>query len=321
MQPTSSEFNPNAPEKTLREILPDLRPAQLRIVFAYLFHEITVEQFRASFIGTTGLKIKRLIDTSGYILRNCKLYAWAYHRAIRCGDDIPRFRHYGVSKSDAAFLRTLNLDKVPKKYPAMTQQQMTDMLGFVTEPDLVEYMGKFIGKKLIFLDKEFGMPVEEIQQTLVQTAIYAVYRAYPRFNPRTPGHHIAVAKIAVRNRGQNLIQENTTQSRQRMTKDNVPLVTYVHDAMEAPEQDSYVKDGAMTLASIEHKMTPKARRFLLIMSGQHDAEFSAYLGKDNSVAVERMDFDNYSSKVKKFFSASSRSVERMYSKIRARAGY
>jgi hypothetical protein len=289
-------------------------------VFAYLFHQISIEQFRGSFPGTTGLQVKRKIDSSGYVLRHCKLYAWAYHRAVRCGESIPKFRDYSIAKEDASFLRTLNLDSVPKKYIAYTEQQMEQTLAFITADDLESYISKFVHRKHTFLVDNFGYHFSDIKQRLRGAALYAAYRQYPFFNPKTPGHVVAVAKVAVRNSGQNLIQENTTQSRQRLSKENESLIEQQSDVLTAPEPDTFVSEGMRMLANMEHKMTAKTRRFLMIMSGQHDEEFSSFLGKDNSVAAERMEFEQYTSKVCQFFSVSGRSVERLYSKIRDRAG-
>lgn len=317
MQPTFTESN----QSSLAQVLPNLKKAQLRVVFDYLFHKISVDDFRGSFSGTNGLQIKRKLDTSGYILRDCKLYAWAYHRAVRCGEDIPKFRDYGVTKEDAAFLRSLDLDSIPKKYEAYTQKQMEETLSFITAEDMDTYIGKFAYRKHKFLVDSFGYRFEDIIQRLRAAALYAAYRQYPFFNPKTPGHVIAVAKIAVRNSGQNLIQENTTQSRQRLSPENESKIEQHSDIMAAPEPDTFVSDGMHALFKLEPKMTPRAKRFLLIMSGQHDAEFSSYLGRDNSTAAERMEFELYSSKVRKFFSASSRSVEKLYSRIRARTGW
>lgn len=317
-------------QTSLAQILPGLKKAQLRVVFSYLFHLIKVDEFRASFVGTQGLHIKRKIDSSGYILRDCKLYAWAYHRAIRCGDPIPKFRDYGVTKEDAAFLRTLNLVTVPKKYEAYTQKRMEETLAFITDTDMESYISKFAYRKHKFLVDIFGYSFEDITQRLRGAALYAAYRQYPFFNPKTPGHVIAVAKIAVRNSGQNLIQENTTQSRQRLNTDNKSMYETFGDAATVEnhpelsalnETDTFMNESMQALAKLEHKMTPRAKRFLLIMSGQHDEEFSSYLGRDNSTAAERMEFEQYSKKVRKFFSTSGRSVEKFFNKIRQRAGW
>jgi len=327
-QSTDIEFN--SQQASLAQVLPGLKKAQLRIVFSYLFHLIKVDEFRASFVGTQGLQIKRKIDSSGYILRDCKLYAWAYHRAIRCGDPIPKFKDFGVTKEDAAFLRTLNLVTIPKKYLAYTQKQMEDTLSFITASDMESYIGKFAYRKHKFLVDSFGYSFEDIIQRLRGAALYAAYRQYPFFNPKTPGHVIAVAKIAVRNSGQNLIQENTTQSRQRLDTDNKAMYETFGDAdtiqnhpelNSLSEPDTFMNESMQALAKLEHKMTPRAKRFLLIMSGQHDAEFSTYLGRDNSTAAERMEFEQYSKKVRKFFSTSGRSVEKLFSRIRAIAGW
>lgn len=271
------------------------------------------------------MRLKARFDQNGYVLLNCKLYAWAYHRAIRTGDTPPRYKNFKITAEDAKFLRSLDLSHIPRRYHALTLEQMGRCLGMLTDQDVETYISKFSYRKHKFLVEHFGEEFDDIKQRLREAGLYGVYRQYPFFNPKSEqqmqGHMIAYAKIALRNDGKNLIQEYTTQSRQRLTKDNESLDETQSEFIASPEVDTFVTDGLSALAKLESRMTPKVRRFLLIMSGQHDAEFSAFLGRDNSAVVERMDFDSYSAKVKTFLSVSDRNVANLYQMIRERTGY
>src|ERR1700684_1711703 len=79
-------------------------------VFAYLFHRINQRELTA-YIADRDISEKVLysVRKDGYLLKNCKAYAWAFHKARDTGDKPPSRVAYGINLSDAKLLQRLNL--------------------------------------------------------------------------------------------------------------------------------------------------------------------------------------------------------------------
>lgn len=302
----------------------ELSPEQFNALFMYIFRAITNAQFRTYF--QDGIKAKAELDKSGYILLNCKLYAYAYHCAKRDGTQLPTRAEYGVSKSDARQLRLLNLSHIDPVYPALTLEQFNaEIKNFLVSAKTDTYIGKFTTKKHRFVMQSTVEGRMDISQREKMAALYALYRRYPEFVNRT--HFINVGKSAIKDSGQSLIKEQTTQSRNRIVKNPDGTYSSVHVPYDTPglqleaaaTPDSFVQDGLKALAKVEPYLTKRARRFLWIMSGQYDKRFSEHIGTDNSAWVERVQFTTYQAKVRRYFGLTETQLNAFFAKVKRRA--
>src|SRR3954465_10427737 len=80
-------------------------------LFAYLFNRIDLKKF-ISFVGNQaeGNRIKDIARKDGYLLKNCKLYAYACYVNRLAGQKLPSNKEFEVDDDDASILKRLNLD-------------------------------------------------------------------------------------------------------------------------------------------------------------------------------------------------------------------
>jgi len=296
-----------------------LRKSDLIVVFDYLFRKITIKEFKSHFPDS--LSVKRRIDKCGYMLLNCKLFAYAHHVAIRDSTRKPNPRNFGVDLQDARFLRRMDLSHVPKKFRAHTLKDFQESLStFLTSPDLNNLLGKFISKKMRFMIKSYGDTRDDLQMSMRVAAMYNIYRVYPYFESYL--HMCNVGKGAAAKHGHSLIKQRTTLKNQRLTSNSdgthssriVPLEA-VHHVLSTEE---YVDISVELIETIMTRCTPRVQHFFHLLSGNFDSEFSLFLGQDNKLAALEMRFDVYQSHVQRYLGVTPAQVRGLYGKLRNR---
>lgn len=316
-------------------------------LFLYLFKVGTIRTLKEE-IGSVvnASTLRKEVIREGYILKNCKLYMYA-----RCLDSTTKPSSYGVSREDAVFIdrifrvhstlvRTIRGYK-RAKYRAFSLRDFDHMLGTLLDSkELHLFIEKFISKKLRFLVKSFNLPRADISSTLKNQAIYALYRAFPVFSSWL--HFVNVAKQAIRNRGLNLIKENTTGSRQRLTRSSsgqfssrvVPYhsLSAAHsldhtneDLQTSPlvvnlrgnHKTSEEEDLSFSLIQLRSKLKgEKTKLWFSLMMGESNIGFSEWLGQDNTLAVEKMDYDEYKLKCCEYVRVSVDLADQFFAKLR-----
>jgi hypothetical protein len=293
-------------------------------LFAYLFNRITMEGF-VSYVDNRdeGLRIKDLARVNGYVLKNCKLYAYACYCNRVNGTTLPKARDYGVTSKDATLLRRLNLKHLDhRKHRAFTLEEFDATVDtMVGSSEIRNYIGKFVTKKMSFIIKSYGETRDDIETYLKEMAIIAVYKQYPRYDSYE--HFVNVAKAQIHNKGQSFITSMTSKSRQRLQQNSDGLFEAVHVPLESlatveapPVFGSEIHEGLSALAQIEHKLPERTREFLLCAAGQYHDGFSAYLKRGNDDAVETMDYSKYLTCLQKYFGITPERTERLFSNIR-----
>src|SRR6478609_6621005 len=163
-------------------------------LFAYLFYRIDQRTFLKYVVDRgivadreTALAIKDAARVNGYVLKNCKLYAWACWSARVLGKKLPSPKLFDVEPADALYLRRLNLKHLEFKsgfryttYTIKTFDQVTQQM--LQAPELRNYVGKFVTKKMGFLMKSYGETRHDLETTLKESALLAWYKQYPRFD-------------------------------------------------------------------------------------------------------------------------------------------
>lgn len=298
-------------------------------VFAYLFYRITQREL-INFIDNKEIskKIIKILrqNEEGWILKNCKLYAWASYKSktkVRKPDPL----EYEVPVIDSKFLSKLNLTHLDLKFPNFTIKQYDKIISDIIFGSKIEtYIGKFISKKHLFLIKSYGITRDDIKAEMQTNAIRAVYMHYPRFESRL--HFENVVKAAIHNSGHSLISEYTADKRQRLhtikvNGETVPEsrhieLTTISNKLEAPISNlEQIRESLEVLDKLSHKMRPEVKRFLMVCAGLYDSEFSEFLGEDNSDLVDRISYARYLSKSRKFFQFSEQQVDKFFNKLKS----
>ncbi len=319
----SWETNENKIETIDSCIGQKLSRQQKGAIFAYLFRRISNKEFRSYF--EDGIEMKKAhLDNSGYILRNCKIYAWAYWKFKHGKGERPRPSDYEVAVEDARFLRQLNLDHIPLRYKAYDLQEFGRTLNpFIEGKELNDYIGRYISKCLIFLHNHYNVHRTLMHSRILESAIYAVYRKYPFFESEL--HLRNTAKNAIHNCGQTIIDENKVQARERLSTEKDGTHQAVLQPLSSVEHSlEYVKDDRVEiirsqledLEKIMHKVTPRAQRFLFTLMGQHDEGFSAFVGQPNDVYVDHISYNVYYRRVLRYFNVTEQQAQKVFLKIR-----
>lgn len=293
-------------------------------IFAYLFHRINQSELVA-FIDDKEVseRVLHSIRKDGYILKNCKAYAWAFHKARTTGERVSKLK-YGIAPSDLRLLQKLNLKHLSLGYDVWTVKDLDRIIHDTLECQAMhQHIGKFLSKKLLFLIRSYGVPREDLETEMRAWAIRAIYMTYPRFDSLL--HVTNVAKAAIHNCGMNQIQHYTAPSRQRLQKTDggvfearhVAYDTLAHVAADNSEHDE-LKDKLVSLVALAEKkgMREDVQRFLLCCAGQYDQGFSEFLEVDNTELIERISYPRYMKKALKHFSFTETQVQKLFAKLR-----
>lgn len=310
----------------LREILSLNSREYTRVIpalFAYYFGRIDQDTF-IKYVGDRkeGTRIKDIARKNGYILMNCKLYAYAVHYCRHHNLPKPKYSEYGVHKSDAALLSRLNLKHIDPKYEAYTVDSFNKLVtSMLQSSEIKTNIGKFVSKKMMFLIKSYGDTRHDINAFLQEQALIAVYITYPAYESYL--HLVNIGKAAIHNKGQSYISSSTSKSRQRLSRtpdglfESVVVDVSTLAELEAPPNyGEELREGLQALASIEAKLPVRTKEFLLAASGQFHSGFSQTLGLDNSDAVEHMDYNHYLSQLRNHFEVSESKMLKLFSNLR-----
>lgn len=268
------------------------------IVFSYLFGAITKYEYR-DLIGdrAEAKALWALIASNGYVLKNCKLYAYAQHVARAQGLAISPAR-FGIEQGDVKILKDLDLSYISTKYKALSLFDFDNLEGAILKSSAMNtYIGKFISKKLIFLCRSYGLSRTEIHGDLQCAALFAVRKKYPFY--KTELHATNICKAAIANHGKGIIEFWTRAKRNALMKENGTFqavhVQYemLNDVGVEPEHDSELRINIQSLCSLAEKMPEQERFWVNTAAGIHDPGFSFYIGKDNRDAVEVLSYTKY----------------------------
>lgn len=292
-----------------------LTDRQAGAVFAYLFSLIPTKQYKEEV--PNGYRLKQdVIDNSGYILKNCKVFAYRYAYRRYTGGALPNYERYGIHEADVDLLKRLNLDNIDMgRYKAASLKRFDKVVSDVLSCKEFEvYLSRFIHKKLRFIIQSYGDSFDNIKSHLKEKALYHIYRTYPYFDTKL--HMLNVAKRAAHNAGIDYIRHKTSQKNNRLVFDgegymalNVDIDSLHHLPTEDPGR---INAPCLT----NFKFSKRAALYLSLMQGEFDSEFSEYLGTRNDVYVHEVTFRRYRAKVEEYLGLSPQAVESLFEKIR-----
>jgi hypothetical protein len=250
---------------------------------------------------------KATLPTNGSLLVDCKLYLYAFILGLK--DTASRV---SISIEDTACCkvaaRNLKLQELCKTlydaddYAALNTKEFNTILATViAHKDLVAFTRSHIDFKLTFIANNYGTTKEELYGDVINQAIIALYKAYPRYG--SIGQMLAISKTAVRNRGLNIIEECTSIKSNRMhgtngeSRNNTMSLEHNPEAFEQlllQESDvlnsslvtditgksgaqSSMFEGLLPVILADDSLTRSDRLFLRLLVGEHSDKFSAFL--------------------------------------------
>lgn len=291
------------------------------VLFQYLFHSFNKYEYRRQ-IGDRVLakEVWDRVSSNGYVLRECKLFAYAVHWNRQHGLSTSP-ASYGIDAEDVSLLRGLDLSHLDLKYKPYTlfnYQVLEEAL--ITSMELSTNIGKFVSKKLIFLDRHFAVKRDDIEGALIESSLYALRKQFPIFHSDL--HALNICKTAARNKGWGLVEYYTRGKRIRLMKENneFQAVNVPLDSVEAvgvmPEHENETRINLQALVALEPKMAPAVKAFLHAAAGQYDSGFTMYLGIDNTEAASEWEYGRYMAQLRLYLHLSEQQVDRLLLKLR-----
>jgi hypothetical protein len=293
-------------------------------IFAYLFRRIDQRKLVSilnEHVPDQQETILNCVRTDGYVLKNCKAYAWAFYKS-RHGDEIPDYEAFDLDPDDLPLLQRLNLSHIDLTYPAYSLQDYEALIRGATDNRKInDYIGRFVSKRMTFLIRSYGIERRDLEHECKLGAMRSIYMRYPFFDSLL--HLTNTAKTGIHNAGESQVTFYTSPARQRLLKEtngafiSRHLDTETLTELEAPPQYlEHIRDQLEILAKLEHRMKPTTRRFIACCAGQFDEGFSAYLQENNTEAVEQMAYSRYLSKAKRYFALTDKDVAHIFSRLR-----
>lgn len=305
-------------------------------LFAYLFYRIDQREFLA-YVEDRGLvasraealRIKDAARVSGYVLKNCKLYTWAYWSARVLNATRPKAEDFDVHPEDAKILRRMNLQHLEERttqglprYPAYSLKTFDKLTArMLASPELRNYIGKFVTRKMTFLMKSYGETRHDLEMQLRESALLAWYKQYPRFESDL--HMVNVSKTQIHNTGHTMITSLTSKSRQKLSQNADGTFDAVHvdidvlaDVSAPPQYGQALQDHLQALSAVEHKLNQRAKDFLMCAAGQYHEGLSEFLQVRNDEAADEWPYSRYMAQCQKFFNTTPEKVEKLFSSIR-----
>jgi hypothetical protein len=305
-------------------------------MFAYLFYRIDQKTFISYVVDKElvrdrreALRIKDVMRGNGYIMKNCKLYAWACWTARRLHAPMPSAKSFGVNTKDAGVLRKLNLKHLDVMRGTLAPFDAWSLRSFdqtterlLQSPELRNYIGKFVSKKMSFLMKSFGETRHDLEMQLREAALLSWYKQYPRFDSEL--HMVNVAKASIHNDGHTMITSLSSKSRQRLQRNDDGTfdaltvdIEALADVAAPPQYGALLHDHLQALEAVSHKLNERAQAFLLCAAGQYHEGLTKFLKIDNTDAAEKWPYPRYMAQVQKFFEVTPAKVERLFNAIRS----
>jgi DNA-directed RNA polymerase specialized sigma24 family protein len=180
--------------------------------------------------GSQCLAFRKELKGHGYLQKSLKFWAYAaLVKRSRPKSAAPVHRSdFDVKKADALWLKALIESGVPasralcrfvRKYRVEYTPVTTAEFDKQAEAVLSELFvtcRKFVHRKFRFLTQSGQLEGSNIVSELMESALRAMYRAYPVIE--SPLHMKNIGIRTIHNVGINIIKEQTTQSRQRVVK-------------------------------------------------------------------------------------------------------
>lgn len=346
-------------EASLAAMPPMLRRSVIGSLCLYVFRGTDQAEIREVLksrqVDFEFLSWRRHLHRNGEFLRNGKIFLYQRH----CGLN-PRPKDFELSRRDSAWLnsalefqplhRRLEALRVEEGREPISMQEFDKFAATVLQHEgFLTYIRKYIRKKMSFLRASYNVTFRELESDLCSWAFYALLRAYPRLTDID--HGVAIANTIAKRRGVNLIkgftaQKNNalvTQSDGSCERTSVSLShladgtgqflsddgSFIHRSLlvvginglsSAASNVSWDTLHSLNELTTSDSFTSHQQRFLRLMMGTPDQEFSAWLSQPNEEYVHRVDYDQYQTKVCEFLGLPAHLASRFLTNLRSHLG-
>lgn len=297
-------------------------------VFAYLFRRISHKRFRTIIQGYLSEvdceKVINEVRTNGYLLKNCKAYAWKFYKSrYEEPSEKPNPKEFKIHDEDVTLLQRINLSHINLEYPAYSLREYQSILDAATSDKATSVkISKFVSKRMLFLIKSYGVERHDLENECRLGALRAIYMRYPQFESLQ--HVRNTATTGIHNAGEDLVKYHTSPARQRLqkTKDggfearNVDLATLPECETPYAVNTSSLKEDLAHLEELLKKLTPIEQAYMSVLKGEHHEGFSRFLGQDNRDAVESMAASRYRLEARRFFGISNKQGKEIFAWLR-----
>lgn len=297
-------------------------------LFAYLFRRINHKRFlsilRSYLPEDSCEKILYEARTNGYLLKNCKSYAWKYYKArYESQSTFPNPKHFEVHEEDAPLLQRLNLSHISLKYPAYTLSEYQSILDAATSDRAVSLkIAKFVSKRMLFLLKSYGVERHDLESECKLGALRSIYMRYPQFEDLQ--HVKNTANTGIHNAGEDLVKYYTSPTRQRLqkTKEGGFEARHVElsalSEIESPSASNDIQDDICHLNELIKQLTPLEQVYISVLKGEYHQGFSEYLGQDNRDALEQMAASRYRLEARRYLGISNKAGKELFAWLRSK---
>jgi len=297
-------------------------------LFAYLFRRISHKRFQSilkNHLECSAVdKVLNEARTNGYLLKNCKCFAWAFFKSRYDNSEPPSARKYKIDEEDADFLRRLNLSHLSLNFPAYTLTEYQGILDGATSDRAVSLkIAKFVSRRMLFLLKSYGVAREDLENECRLGALRSIYMRYPAFDDLQ--HVRNTANTGIHNAGEDLVKYYTSPTRQRLqkTKDGAFEARNVDLASLTELETPYVSNLASIQEEVAHldelvkMLEPIEQAYIRVLKGEYDEGFSAHLGEDNRDSLESMAASRYRLEARRHFGISNKAGKELFEWLRS----
>lgn len=239
----------------------------------------------------------------GLLLRDAKAWLWSVYNDDSIDTDLSKSQQSTLLKCLQYRPMQLHL-KTMREFPVYSIHEIDELVRWtLMHKEVNTYIEKFLSAKFKFLTSMYGLSRSGIKADLQSAAISILYKQFPCW--KSQGDLFALSKAAIHNRGQNIIKEHTNASKnQLITQGNgqYTLVNVSIDEMDTPISSVDTTDLAVSIRQllVKNSFTKTQQRFLGLMTGQPDVEFSDWLNESNSSFMDRSNWQTYFVQVCKF---------------------
>jgi hypothetical protein len=178
--------------------------------------------------------------------------------------------------------------------PAMTPDQLDRYVLWVDE-QANAWMGKFVNRKMKFLQNSYGKRFHALMSDLRHAGIRCIYLMYPRFD--SAQHMLNCYKRSVHNAGINLIQSSTAKKRSELTRTEHGFFL----TRTLSTASGFLPDGQTSVMVTEpvnidldrffRNCSDRQRECLQVLGGEASVDFRAWLKKSAWAKTHQTDFD------------------------------
>lgn len=320
----------------------------LDVLLLYLFRGCKQTEIR-KVLSTLDLEFdflswRRELPHNGILLKDCKIWLYRYflHGEKLPLEDVSRKdRHSMEASLDNeklnSHLKSLRRYGAKALLPEELDQCLRDSLY---SHDVSAFLNSLVRTKLAFLVQSFGYSTHDLVDELRLSSLVTLLRNFPRYEDL--GHMRAICKSNARNRAINLIDTNTTESRQRLRQNTdgtysnllVPLDMYGTDqsvtgddglvsatlvaGLDGVTSSQWERQFSLRQLATNASFTEKQRLFLRLALGEAHGGFSKFLGHPNEEVIESLAYDEYIRRLCRFIRVSEEMAHEFLNSLKVR---